>query len=95
MHWIVTHIDPATTGLGPRVAPAGAIQLKNSAGTNAYAALCPPPGETHVYEFTLYALDKASGLTAQSDPTEAMTTLAVNASGTAVLTGAYTRKTAN
>ena len=95
IHWVVAHIDPATTGLGPRLAPEGAVELKNSGGTAAYAPICPPAGETHMYEFTLYALDKPSGLTAQSDATEALTTLAVNATGTAVLTGDYTRNTAN
>jgi Raf kinase inhibitor-like YbhB/YbcL family protein len=95
VHWLVAKIDPATTGLGPRVAPPGAIELHNSNGTAGYAPLCPPPGDTHVYDFTLYALDRPSGLTAQSDTTAALTTLATTAVGTAVLTGSYTRKTAN
>lgn len=95
VHWVITAIAPTTTGLSPGVAPPGAVEIKNSAGKTAYSALCPPPGETHVYEFTLYALDIPSGLTAQSDTTVALTTLAVNATGTAVLTGAYTRNTAN
>ena len=95
VHWIVTKIDPTTTGLGPRFAPAGAVELHNGAGGPSYAAVCPPAGETHVYEFALYALDKPSGLTPASNTNEALTALATKATGTAVLTGAYTRKTAN
>ena len=95
IHWFVSKIDPTTTGLGPRFAPPGAVELKNSGGTTAYAPICPPPGKSHTYEFTLYALDSPSGLTAESDATQALTTLATTAIGTAVLTGVYTRNTAN
>lgn len=95
VHWFITKIDPTTAGLGPRVAPQGAVEVKNSGGTTAYAPICPPAGATHQYEFTLYALDKPTGLTAQADANAAITTLATSAIGTAVLTGDYTRNTAN
>lgn len=95
VHWMIAGIDPATTSLGPRFAPAGSVELANSNGTPTYAPLCPPVGELHTYDVTLYALDKPSGLTAQSDTTDALTSLATTAIGTAVLTGSYTRNTAN
>ena len=88
-------IDPTTTGLGPRVAPTGSVELKNSAGTNGYAPLCPPPGQSHTYEFTLYALTAPSGLTATSDTKTAAAQVASTAAGIAVLTGSYARTTAN
>ena len=91
VHWFITKIDPTTAGLGPRFAPQGSVEVTNSAGTTAYAPICPPKGELHQYEFTLYALDKPSGLTADADPTAAITMLATSAIGTAVLTGDYTR----
>jgi Raf kinase inhibitor-like YbhB/YbcL family protein len=95
IHWMVAGIDPATTGLGPRVAPVGSVELKNSAGLPAYAPMCPPPGSTHTYEFTLYALTTPSGLTAASDTKTAAAQVAATADGVAVLTGTYTRTTAN
>jgi hypothetical protein len=95
IHWMVAGIDPATSGLGPRVAPPGVVELKNSAGTTGYSPLCPPQGEAHTYEFTLYALDAPSGLTPASDTKTAAAQVASTAKGIAVLTGTYARTTAN
>ena len=95
IHWMVAGIDPATTALGPQVAPPGSTELKNSSGVAGYAALCPPPGTSHTYEFTLYALDAPSGLTTDSDTLTAAAQVASTAKGIAVLTGTYARTTAN
>ncbi len=57
--------------------------------------MCPPPGQSHTYEFTLYALDAPSGLTAASDTRTAAAQVASTAKGIAVLTGSYARTTAN
>ena len=35
----------------------GAFQGKNDFGKTGYRGPCPPPGSTHQYRFTLYALD--------------------------------------
>jgi Raf kinase inhibitor-like YbhB/YbcL family protein len=95
VHWMIAHIAPTKTTLSAGSAPAGSVVLANTNGAAAYAPLCPPSGETHTYDATLYALDTPSGLTAQSDTTDALTQLATTAVGTAVLTGSYTRNTAN
>jgi Raf kinase inhibitor-like YbhB/YbcL family protein len=95
VHWMVAGIDPATTGVAPGVAPAGSVELKNSAGTVGYTPMCPPPGQTHTYEFTLYSLDAPSGITAASDTRTAAAQVASTAKGIAVLTGTYARTTAN
>jgi len=95
IHWMVAGIDPATTALGPQVAPPGSTELKNSSGVAGYAALCPPPGTSHTYEFTLYALDAPSDLTTDSDSLTAAAQVASTAKGIAVLTGTYARTTAN
>lgn len=94
IHWMVAGIDPTTTGLGP-APPVGSVELKNSSGTVGYAPMCPPDGPGHTYEFTLYALSAPSGLTADSDTVAASAEVASNATGIAVLTGTYTRTTAN
>ena len=94
VHWFVAGIPPAAKGLlGPL--PAGAVQLANSAGAPAYAPLCPPPGQTHSYDVTLYALTAPSGLTSASPTKDALASVASTAVGTAVLTGDYTRAKAN
>ncbi len=95
IHWMVAGIDPHTTALGPRVAPPGSVELKNSSGTPGYAPLCPPAGTGHTYEFTLYSLSTPSGLTASSDARAASAQVASTATGIAVLTGTYARTTAN
>ena len=95
IHWMIAGIDPKTTGLGPRVAPVGSVELTNSSGTPGYAPLCPPAGIGHTYEFTLYSLSTPSGLTASSDARAASAQVASTATGIAVLTGTYTRMTAN
>jgi Raf kinase inhibitor-like YbhB/YbcL family protein len=95
IHWMVAGIDPAITGMAAGAAPAGAVQLKNSAGTVGYTPMCPPAGPSHTYEFTLYALDAPSGLTPASDTRTAAAQVASTAKSIAVLTGTYARTTAN
>jgi Raf kinase inhibitor-like YbhB/YbcL family protein len=95
LHWLVAGIPVAPTSLDLASMTPAEVVLANSAGTKGYAPLCPPAGETHTYDFTLYALSAPSGLTAASDPTQALTKLATTATATAVLTGSYARSTAN
>jgi Raf kinase inhibitor-like YbhB/YbcL family protein len=40
----------------------GALQGKNDFGSLGYGGPCPPRGSTHLYRFTLYALDKVLDL---------------------------------
>ena len=92
VHWMVSGINPSVTGLAAGATPPGAVVLANSSGTHAYAPLCPPAGQVHSYEMTLYALARPSGLTAASDTAKAITQIAAQSSGTAaVLTGDYQR----
>ena len=53
VHWLVVNLDPGVTSLDEGAAeamPAGAEQLKPYVGPF-------PPSGTHVYEFTVFALD--------------------------------------
>ena len=95
VHWFVAGIDPTNHGLTPGVLPKGSVELASSAATPAYAPPCPPPGETHTYDVTLYALGTKSGLTTASPTQDALIKVASEAAGTAVLTGDYTRASAN
>ncbi len=93
IQWMVAGISPTSTGVAAGATPAGGVVLANTAGAHAYAPLCPPAGQDHTYEFTLYALTTPSGLTAASDATAALAKVSTDATGTqAVLTGDYQRK---
>jgi Raf kinase inhibitor-like YbhB/YbcL family protein len=91
VHWMVAGIPPTSVGLVGGHLPAGAVVLANSKGTHAYTAPCPPAGQSHSYEFTLYALSKPSGLTASSDAKTAITKFDQLTPGPAVLTADYAR----
>jgi len=62
-HWVLFNV-PANIRQLPEGIPAqqqlqnGALQGRNDFGGIGYAGPCPPPGTTHRYRFTLYALDK-------------------------------------
>ncbi len=60
-HWVIFNISADVTELlegasGPGV-PHGSTEGINGLGQTGYFGPCPPNGETHRYEFTLYALD--------------------------------------
>lgn len=74
LHWIVWNIAPQTTAISENSVLAGAVEGKNTAGSNKYAGPCPPSG-THHYEFDLYALDdmiNLPGSTSREDVESAM-----------------------
>lgn len=63
VHWIITGLDPLDPLLAENNVPLGAIQGLNGFSTVANPVVgwrgpCPPPGSTHHYRFTLYALDQ-------------------------------------
>jgi Raf kinase inhibitor-like YbhB/YbcL family protein len=91
VHWMVAGISPTAVGITPEKLPAGSIVLANSAGTHGYTPPCPPKGESHSYEFALYALAKPSGLTAASDAKTAIARFDRLTPGPAVLTADYAR----
>ena len=91
VHWMVAGISPTAVGLASGKLPPGAVVLANSKGTHAYTPPCPPKGDTHSYEFTLYALSKPSGLTTSSDAKAAIARFDNLTPGPAVLTADYAR----
>lgn len=58
VHWLVYGISPVTPGLAEGQLPEAAFEWPNSAGQTAWFAPCPPDGETHRYQFTVYALNQ-------------------------------------
>ncbi|MEM7764645.1 MAG: YbhB/YbcL family Raf kinase inhibitor-like protein [Pseudomonadota bacterium] len=56
-HWFAFNIPADVTSLDAGEAvPEGAIELKNDFGVTGFGGACPPPGEMHRYQFTVYAL---------------------------------------
>jgi hypothetical protein len=83
VHHIVAGIDPVVTGIGEGGVPESAVEVQPWTGP------CPPPGETHDYVFTLYALTAPSGIDADSTVEQAQSALESTPGLTATLTGTY------
>ena len=60
-HWTVFDVPQTKTSLvaaaSPKGLPAGTIEGYTDYGATGYGGPCPPPGETHRYIVTVYALD--------------------------------------
>jgi Raf kinase inhibitor-like YbhB/YbcL family protein len=56
-HWLVTGIDPTSSGVDEGAVPTGGRNGRNDFGDAAYGGPCPPPGRPHRYVFTIEALD--------------------------------------
>ena len=90
VHWVVAGIPPGTPSFPQGALPPGSVEAPNSGGGTAWVGPCPPTGATHIYDFTVYALDGPSGLGATSTQAEVDAVLAT-ASSVAAMTATYTR----
>jgi phosphatidylethanolamine-binding protein (PEBP) family uncharacterized protein len=88
-NWVVAGLDPASTVTAGTV-PEGAIVANNSGGQPGYFPPCPPAGESHVIELTLYALTAPSGITPEMTAEQAVATLDGGSSTRAVVTAIAT-----
>jgi len=91
VHWVVAHLDPKQGGLAEGALPAGATQLRNSAGEAAWAGPCPPEGPAHHYRFTVYALGKRVEVAADADPADAIAAIERDATARGRLVGTFAR----
>jgi len=62
-HWVIWNMNPLEQ-VPPAIpqepvvrTPVEAVQGKNSYGLIGYSGPCPPPGQTHRYDFKVYGLD--------------------------------------
>lgn len=67
IHWVVYSISPTEKGFPRNAVPPGAVQGANTTGQAKYYGPEPPPGETHTYRFTLYALSSKLDLRPGAD----------------------------
>lgn len=73
-HWVVFNLETASRELpaGAGAAsgqglPKGSSQTRNDYGSAGYGGPCPPPGSTHRYVITVYALDVTKLASSASD----------------------------
>jgi Raf kinase inhibitor-like YbhB/YbcL family protein len=98
-HWVAYAIPPDYTGLergipsGPALSGALGLRQGPSDGSDepGWFGPCPPGGETHDYVFTLYALDRASGLGGGATAGELRAAIEGHVLGEAKVTAPYTR----
>lgn len=93
IHWVVYDIPggPAGSlpeGIGPADSPP---QGRNDFGRTGYGGPCPPGG-THHYRFTLWALSSRLGLSGTPSAAEVRVAAASKSLGQTALAGTYTRK---
>jgi hypothetical protein len=90
-HWVVWNIAPQSTQVLENTVPRGAVQGKNSDGTNNWVAPCPPTG-IHHYQFSLYALDTVLNLPASTDKAGLEKAMDTHIIELAILVGQYQKK---
>lgn len=57
IHWLLYDMSPATLQIVENSMPLTGVAGLNDFGITGYGGPCPPPGSSHRYVFTLYALD--------------------------------------
>lgn len=91
IHWVVAGITPDTTIVEQATVPEGAVQALAANDETGWFGPCPPTGETHTYEFSLYALSSPSGVTQSQDADSAVSAIIAASIDRSSLTGTYGR----
>jgi Raf kinase inhibitor-like YbhB/YbcL family protein len=91
VHWVMAGMAPTSTVIEAGQVPPGAVQANNTAGAAQYTGPCPPVGEEHTYDFTVYALPAPSGVTTGQDAVSAVAAIIQQPIQTASITGFYGR----
>jgi len=89
-HWVVVDVAPDVTGVAEDAVPSGGMETQNSARESSYFGPCPPGG-THHYRFTVYALSSRTGLAAGAALDSALRAVEQRATAWGRLTGTYAR----
>lgn len=90
LHWLVTGIDPASTGVAEGEVPAGGQEWTNDFGKLGWGGPHPPPDdEPHRYFFRLYALPLPAALPDSPTADDVRSSLLDETLASAVLVGLY------
>lgn len=95
-HWVLYDLAPDTTSLTPELPRAhlvlgGARQGRNSWKKIGWNGPLPPPGAPHRYLFTLYSLDRPTGLPPGATREEVEAAMKGHILAETCLTGRYAR----
>ncbi len=91
VHWILIDIPATEKGIEENGTFARSTLGRNSWGKSVYNGPCPPPGKTHRYVFTLYALDTWLAMPRTSTKDEVEAHIQGHILGKAQLMGTYRR----
>ena len=91
VHWIVTGIDPERTSVAENEQPPPGMVWTNTAGVTGWSGPCPPPGEEHIYQFTVHALNQPLEVADGEAATLLISKLNEIAVDQGSVTGTYTR----
>ena len=95
-HWVLFNIPSDSRDLPEALPtqaqlPSGGQQGKNDFGKLGYGGPCPPPGRSHRYRFTVYALDQPLELTAGASKKQVLDAIQGHILAQGQLTGTYQR----
>lgn len=96
-HWIVYDLSPEATSLPEGVATDAAVaepalkQGVTSFGSTGYGGPSPPPGPTHRYQFTLYAVSAETDLEAGASKEQVLAAIEGKVLAETMLEGTYSR----
>jgi Raf kinase inhibitor-like YbhB/YbcL family protein len=82
VHWVLIGIDPAVTSIAEGQVPRGAVAVSG------YKGPCPPGG-THHYQFTVYALPGSLQIAEGADARDAISRIQAAASARGQLVGTF------
>lgn len=89
-HWVVLDVPKKVATAAEGTVPVDGMQIENSAGQASYFGPCPPGG-THRYRFTIYALSAATELDESASLDEALRAVERSVVAWGRLTGVYSR----
>jgi Raf kinase inhibitor-like YbhB/YbcL family protein len=91
VHWILFGIDPQRTSLTEDETPLPGYEWTNTAGVADWTGPCPPPGEQHLYQFTIHALNQQLEVADDAPATEVISLINLIAIDQGSVTGTFVR----
>ena len=97
VHLVLFNLPPETRSLSENVArdadlPGDAVQGMNDYNRVGYDGPCPPPGQTHRYEFKVFALDTRLALDSSARKKDLVRAMKGHVLAQGALSGTYARK---